>query len=133
MVKCPVGVRDRDVSEVGEVGGEVQGVEEDEGNVHWNVGRQILPHCPIHMTSELTAGLISCSLSLYGEQVAALSCWTSFRKEPQESDCVLKAGEVDVARGDVSNEGEPSAIDECDVHQQSGPVLWCMVLLPNLD
>ena len=121
------------MSEVGEVRGEVQWVEKNERNVHWDVGRQVLPHCSIHMTNELTAGLISRSLSLYSEQVAALSRWPPFGKERQESDCVVKAGEVDVARGEVSNEGEPSAIDECDVHQQSGPVLWCMWLLPKVD
>ena len=53
-------------------------------------------------------------------------------KEGEESSCFLKVGDADVESGDVSNEGEPSAVDECDFDQESGSEVWCVCALPKV-
>ena len=53
-------------------------------------------------------------------------------KEVQESSCFLKAGDADVESGDVSDEGEPSAVDECDFDQEGRSEVWCVCAFPKL-
>ena len=74
---------------------------------------------PIDMKRNGATRLVDESACLSREEVFVVGV---FGGAGEKSTCAPFVTDVDVTRGDGSDEGEPGAVDECDVLQRSCPL-----------